>query len=617
MMGGYLDKDCTIQGEGLVPEPAVYNIRNWQIIDSFCYFSHNRVTIPPACWINCGHINGTKVLGTFITEWGEGFTECQTLLKDPIGYSEKLAKLMQRFSFDGWLLNIENKITPESMPSLFLFVNTLTEACHKYNPLSLVLWYDSVTVEGALEWQNQLTPRNIHFFGLCDGLFTNYCWKPGFPKTSSELAGARKYDIYTGIDVFGRHTPFGPGFECCQSVESIANDTSVALFAPGWVYENLEKSDFIANNSRFWNQLQQNFAIQPLEFQPGEVFCTTFDQGYGNSLSVAGKNLTSTFNSPWVNINFQELLPSYGDPHSFIYQNGASVSTTIVASSQAFSGGSLLEIKSSEPLPALPDNYAVDLFSLNYPCTGKTIVTFVVNCDTISFMLKVESIGESSQSTHSAYVALVSQGRPKNPAVHLSPNGTVTPSLCQEAQAVIHLSGAWIQMCFALDLEGKRITSLSALLSYSETSPVVRLGGISIHSSGMSQSPQPLPQSAPIQFTSKSYHCSGEESGDILALRWDPISNPEPSYMLIHYRSSSGTVPGTGTETGTGTGTETGTSTPTTICLGRTKNNWFVLTHATLQQLQQRYNNGTPLSPHDNLHIEPVWYCGLSPFGGV
>ena len=45
------------------------------------------------------------------------------------------------------------------------------------SPHSLVLWYDAVTVEGKLEWQDSLTPLNQPFFDACDGIFVNYTWQ--------------------------------------------------------------------------------------------------------------------------------------------------------------------------------------------------------------------------------------------------------------------------------------------------------------------------------------------------------------------------------------------------------------------------------------------------------
>ena len=39
-----------------------------------------------------------------------------------------------------------------------------------------MLWYDSVTKDGALRWQDALTPMNEMYFHAADGIFTNYTW---------------------------------------------------------------------------------------------------------------------------------------------------------------------------------------------------------------------------------------------------------------------------------------------------------------------------------------------------------------------------------------------------------------------------------------------------------
>jgi len=42
-----------------------YRFFHWAGIDTFIYFSHQLVTIPPPVWINSAHLHGTKVLGMF------------------------------------------------------------------------------------------------------------------------------------------------------------------------------------------------------------------------------------------------------------------------------------------------------------------------------------------------------------------------------------------------------------------------------------------------------------------------------------------------------------------------------------------------------------------------
>lgn len=37
--------------------------------------------------------------------------------------------------------------------------------------------YDCVTIDGKLDWQNQLNEKNKPFFDICDGIYVNYGWK--------------------------------------------------------------------------------------------------------------------------------------------------------------------------------------------------------------------------------------------------------------------------------------------------------------------------------------------------------------------------------------------------------------------------------------------------------
>ncbi len=53
---------------------------------------------------------------------------------------------------------------------------------------SEVVWYDSVTKSGKLDWQNALTPSNLEYFRACpDGIFLNYNWNEKLLSDSQSL----------------------------------------------------------------------------------------------------------------------------------------------------------------------------------------------------------------------------------------------------------------------------------------------------------------------------------------------------------------------------------------------------------------------------------------------
>lgn len=128
---------------------TAYSFYHWAGIDIFCYFSHHLVTVPPLGWINVAHAHGVKVIGnnckyykslvkptrltsyqrcrydrrytcvpiicagTIITEWAEGALFWDEVLSSEINlqnFISVLVTIAKTLKFDGWLLNIENKV---------------------------------------------------------------------------------------------------------------------------------------------------------------------------------------------------------------------------------------------------------------------------------------------------------------------------------------------------------------------------------------------------------------------------------------------------------------------------------------------------------------------------
>ncbi|KAL5061708.1 hypothetical protein RYX36_023445, partial [Vicia faba] len=248
MAGGYSD-DKWIQGG---TNPDVYAIWHWHLIDVFVYFAHSLVTLPPPCWINTAHRHGVKVLGTFITEWDEGKATCDVRLS-----TKESAQMLRRVA-------------------------------NKYG----VLWYDSVTIDGELKWQDQLNEYNKPFFDICDGIFVNYTWEESYPKLYADVAGDRKFDVYMGIDVFRRNTYGGGQWNANVALDVIRkNEVSAAIFAPGWVYETKQPPDFETAQNSWWGLVEKSWGV--LQNYTGPLpLHTNFDQGRGYHISVDGNNVS-------------------------------------------------------------------------------------------------------------------------------------------------------------------------------------------------------------------------------------------------------------------------------------------------------------------------------------
>jgi len=127
MMGGYIQDNFL---NSYNSQQHGYRFYQWSICDIFIYFSHRRISIPPASYVNAAHSNGVKCLGTVITEWEEGELENIRLLNgsflkkfsdksskeeetdgNRFIYADKLIEVAKHYRFDGYLINIEAKIS--------------------------------------------------------------------------------------------------------------------------------------------------------------------------------------------------------------------------------------------------------------------------------------------------------------------------------------------------------------------------------------------------------------------------------------------------------------------------------------------------------------------------
>ncbi|KAJ4906787.1 Cytosolic endo-beta-N-acetylglucosaminidase 1 [Raphanus sativus] len=179
------------------------------------------------------------------------------------------------------MINIENVIDQVQIPILKTFVSHLTKAMHSSVPGSLVIWYDSVTVEGSLAWQDQLTEMNKPFFDICDGIFMNYTWKV---------------------------CPFTPSMQTYETEQppdetEQPTDVSAVLFAPGWVYETEQPPDYHTAQNKWWSLVEKSWGI--VHTYPQSLpFYSDFNQGLGSHVYLQGQKPSD---APWYNVSCQNL----------------------------------------------------------------------------------------------------------------------------------------------------------------------------------------------------------------------------------------------------------------------------------------------------------------------
>eukprot|EP00887_Chlorella_sp_A99_P005924 scaffold29.g5924.t1 len=276
-------------------------------------------------WINSGHIHACPVLGTFITEWEAGAEACAALFAT----ADSAARC------------------GEQLAAIAAHYQVLTERMHEAVPGSKVIWYDAVTTEGKLEWQNRLTDLNRPFLDACDTLFINYTWKDWTPADVAAAAGRRAHDCLMGIDCWGRGTYGGGGMECGVALHaSAAAGLSAALFAPAWPFDCEEAWV----GCKTWKQRDEEFWRRIRGVRPGRrptllalPFHSDFSLGSGLVLMQQGAPLHY---HGWYNLSRQAPQPllewDVGEgppPHSQAAE---------VTGKAAFSGGSVVHVHSAE-----------------------------------------------------------------------------------------------------------------------------------------------------------------------------------------------------------------------------------------------------------------------------
>ena len=336
MCGGYRD-DRFVNGTN---NPEYFNFYHWAQIDTFVYFSHHLVTIPPVMWTNLAHRNGVLSMGTFITEWDEGAVKCGEMFGSPeaaIHTAKQLTEIARTYNFDGWLVNIENKLTTEQVDNMQVFLQSLTMYMREVNKNSSVLWYDAVTTEGELVWQNRVSDLNVTFMECCNGIFLNYTWEEWHLQLSSELCEHRKSDVYTGIDVWARGC-LGK-FETCLSTDRINQlGLSTAIFAPGWCYEQNSGNftQFLRDTNKFWGLLESTCV--PFTDPVPLPYKSYFNYGAGRQWFEEGE--VEEEDRRWFNLTKQDA--------PFVSFTKDAVS---ICWDDAWEGSTCLEIKNEGEIP--------------------------------------------------------------------------------------------------------------------------------------------------------------------------------------------------------------------------------------------------------------------------
>lgn len=325
----------------------------WQYVDTLVYWggsSGEGLIVPPSPdVVDAGHKNGVKVIGTVFMpqtahggkmEWLEDLLTKNEDGSYPV--VDKLIEVAKTYGFDGWFINQETEGTDEeplTADHAARMQEFLAYFKEKAPELELV-YYDSMTTEGKMDWQNALNEKNLPYLmneegtSVADSMFLNFWWteeelaEQELLKNSAEFAKANKvdpYQLYAGVDVQsnGYATPINwKLFENGQG----GTNTSLGIYCPSWAYFSSELiQDFWKKENTMWvnskgdpsaemsytddtqwrgvsNYVVERTAVTELPF------VTNFSTGNGYSFFKNGEQISLL---DWNNRSISDVLPTY------------------------------------------------------------------------------------------------------------------------------------------------------------------------------------------------------------------------------------------------------------------------------------------------------------------
>lgn len=321
----------------------------WQYIDKLVYWggsSGEGIIVPPSPDVtDSAHKNGVPVLGTVFFPMGVhgGKTEWldQFLTKDANGsfpMVDKLIEVARTYKFDGWFINQETE-TYLTKEHAVLMQEFIKEFKAKSEDQLEIMWYDSMTVDAEMDWQNALTEKNDFFLidgdkeSVADSMFLNFWWSEDkyadeeLLKASRERAeelGLDPYELYAGIDVQANGTLTPTRWDLFENGKG-NSFTSLGLYCPSWTYFSSNTADeFESKESKFWVNEFGNPAvatgasdiqwkgISTYALEKTVVnsipFTTNFNLGNGYNFFIDGEKVSTL---DWNNRSLADIMPTY------------------------------------------------------------------------------------------------------------------------------------------------------------------------------------------------------------------------------------------------------------------------------------------------------------------
>ncbi|GAA1240700.1 hypothetical protein GCM10009665_34400 [Kitasatospora nipponensis] len=354
--------------------PNYYAFSHWQYLDKLVFWggsaSEGIILAPNATVIDAAHRNGVKVYGNVFfppTAYGGQLQWVQQFLQksgSTYPVADKLDQVAQYYGFDGWFINQE---TDGGNTALATSMRDLIRYAHSRAPGTELMWYDAMTTDGSVNWQNELDGSNDAFLQengsrVADSMFLNFGWSTG--QLASSAADARRlgrspYDLYAGVDTEANGSATAVNWSALYPAGQ-PHTTSLGLYRPEWTFNSAsDRADYYARESRFWDgptgdpstaptaDAWPGLAAYQAESTPvtGKPFVTSFNTGQGDRSFVDGQVMAT---GGWNNLGLQDVLPTY----RWLVSPAGSGLTPSLDFTDAYNGGSSLLLTGTLNSPA-------------------------------------------------------------------------------------------------------------------------------------------------------------------------------------------------------------------------------------------------------------------------
>jgi len=209
----YVQPNWETEGYPYGPVAEAYALRFWQYPDLYASWHglpldgrhaeqnppYGLLNLPNPGYTDAAHRNGVLSLGCWFWPRPENFAD--VVEKTPQGtfpLADQLIAMARYFGFDGYFVNQEATITAAQAR---LLMEMLGYLARKAPPGFHVQWYDSLTVDGRISYQNEFNSVNSPWIvnggqRVNSSVFLNYWW------SSARIQASRSHALSLGLDPF-------------------------------------------------------------------------------------------------------------------------------------------------------------------------------------------------------------------------------------------------------------------------------------------------------------------------------------------------------------------------------------------------------------------------------